>query len=302
MDDNRIEHQDIRIGTMAGKAEKTADYIRQIAPHGFECFQINFKQNLPKGLTLPKLAKQIQAVLEQSSSGAIISSLGVFGNPIEDADTRKSFEKCIDHAHRFGTDLVCGFTGTITGQSVPDAIPAFKKVWSKLAKRAADKGVRIAFENCPMRGTWQSTRWNLAFNPAAWELMFDAVPAENMGLEWEPCHQMGQLIDPLPQLRKWIDKVFHIHGKDATVLHDIVAKRGILSGDRFFYHRAPGFGDTNWADVISILRMHGYRGAIDIEGWHDPVYCGDLEMTGQVHALRHLQHCRGGTYVVEPKV
>ena len=52
--------------------------------------------------------------------------------------------------------------------------------------------------------------------------------------------------------------------------------------------------------MISILRMAGFKGSIDIEGWHDPVYKDDLEMTGQVHALKHLKHCRGGAFVVNP--
>jgi len=52
--------------------------------------------------------------------------------------------------------------------------------------------------------------------------------------------------------------------------------------------------------VISILRKHGWRGSIDIEGWHDPVYRDDLEMTGQVHALNYLKACRGGAFVPNP--
>ena len=35
--------------------------------------------------------------------------------------------------------------------------------------------------------------------------------------------------------------------------------------------------------------MKGFHGCIDIEGWHDPVYRDDLEMTGQVHALNYLE-------------
>jgi hypothetical protein len=43
--------------------------------------------------------------------------------------------------------------------------------------------------------------------------------------------------------------------------------------------------------------MNGYNGNIDIEGWHDPVYRGDLEMTGQVRGLNYLKACRGGDYI-----
>ena len=34
---------------------------------------------------------------------------------------------------------------------------------------------------------------------------------------------MCQLIDPIPQLRKWVDKIFHVHGKDATIAWDAVS-------------------------------------------------------------------------------
>ena len=60
----------------------------------------------------------------------------------------------------------------------------------------------------------------------------------------------------------------------------------------------PGFGDSDWTRVISELRLAGYRGAIDIEGWHDPVYRDALEMTGQVRALEFLKQCRGGSAYV----
>ena len=81
---------------------------------------------------------------------------------------------------------------------------------------------------------------------------------------------------------------------------DYQRSQGIHGPDPFAYHRTPGFGDTNWVDVISALRKGGYRGSIDIEGWHDPVYRDDLEMTGQVHSLNYLKRCRGGAYVANP--
>ena len=63
------------------------------------------------------------------------------------------------------------------------------------------------------------------------------------------------------------------------------------------WHRTPGFGECNWHEIISILRMNKYTGTIDIEGWHDPVYKGELEITGQVHALHYLKFCRGEDYI-----
>jgi sugar phosphate isomerase/epimerase len=293
----------ICIGTLAGKGAKTPSYLRQILPHGFESFQLNFSRNLG-GVELPQLAREVGEVL--AGSGAIISSLGVYGNPLEtgpeEIETLRAWEACIDQAHLFGTNLVCGFTGRIRGKPVPDSLPQFKKVFGELVKRAEDRGVRIAFENCWMGGTWQSGDWNIALSPDAWELIFDAVPSDHLGLEWEPCHQLCELIDPLPQLRTWVPKIFHVHGKDATVYWDVIRKQGMHGPQPTVHHRHPGFGDSNWTDIISELRRHGFKGSIDIEGWHDPVYRGDLEMTGQVHALHYLKRCRGNHFVPNPQL
>ena len=98
----------------------------------------------------------------------------------------------------------------------------------------------------------------------------------------------------MPQIRKWAPKFFHVHGKDATVRWDVVREHGVFGKVPFVQMRTPGFGDTDWTRVISELRLAGYVGSIDIEGWHDPVYREELEMTGQVRALDYLKQCRGG--------
>ena len=95
---------------------------------------------------------------------------------------------------------------------------------------------------------------------------------------------------------KWTKRFVHIHGKDATIHRDTLAKYGIYGTKTFAFHRTPGFGDSNWTEIISELRRNGFKGSIDIEGWHDPVYRGELEMTGQVNGLNYLKRCRGDFY------
>lgn len=284
----------IRIGTLVS-ASNGPPHIPQILPHGFESFSLTFWQQINVDF-----AKNAAQVLDACGDRAIISSLGFFGNPLQNEEHIRGWEACIDNAHLYGTNLVAGFTGALEDRPLPESLPQFKKVWSELARRAEDKGVRIAWENCDMGGTWELPRLNLAHAPTAWELLFNEVPSPALGLEWEPCHQMVSLIDPLPQLRKWIDKIYHVHGKDATIAWDVLRESGLRGGQRFVWHRTPGFGDTNWSDVISILRMNTWMGSIDIEGWHDPVYRGELEMTGQVHGLNYLKQCRGGDFVPNP--
>ena len=102
----------------------------------------------------------------------------------------------------------------------------------------------------------------------------------------------------MPQLRKWVGKVFHVHGKDATIRWDVIREYGIHGPrpvrlaphaglrrqqlDGHHHHPAPWAAST---------------GSIDIEGWHDPVYRDELEMTGQVRGLNYLKDCRGGSFV-----
>lgn len=294
--------QAIRIGTMinANKPDP-AGYVRQILPHGFESIEPFFWQRIEVA-DLARLAGELQEAI--GDRDVVIDTLGIFGNPLEDEpidrETLAGWEALIDHAHLFGARTVAGFTGRVRGRPIEDSLPQFRKIFGELARRAADNGVRLAFENCAMDGNWASGDWNIAHNPDAWELMFNELDDANLGLEWEPCHQLVYLIDPIPQIRKWSPRIFHVHGKDATVRWDVIREHGIFGKHPFVFMRTPGFGDTNWTDLISELRLAGYAGTIDIEGWHDPVYRDALEMTGQVHALNHLKTCRGGALVANP--
>lgn len=291
---------DILIGTLVQGTEHCESYIRQILPYGFESLAITFGSTFQ--VNPEQLAEKIMPMLKAHQIR--IGAISLYCNPLTDDESgekaRAEFARLIDCAHLYETNIVSGFTGRVPDCPVPESIPKFREIWTPLAERAGEKNLRIAWENCPMSGTWTKGSHNIAHNPTAWELMFAAVPLPNIGLEWEPCHQMVQLIDPMPQLRQWVSRIFHVHGKDATILKDVIARDGICSPKPFAYHRTPGFGDCNWADIISELRRGKFTGSIDIEGWHDTVYGGKLEMTGQVHGMKYLKFCRGGDFVPCP--
>ena len=288
---------DIKIGTLVNGSD-AAEMIPKLVPFGFESFAITFWQTTG-GTNLPELAKRVRDIT--GPAGIPISCLSVFGNALTNtganSDVLASWERLIDNAHLFDCGIITGFTGRIPNEPVDKSIPKLKEVFGELLKHAEAKGLKIAFENCNMDGDWHRGDWNIAFNPAAWEMIFNALPSDSLGLEWEPCHQMVQLIDPMPQLRKWTSKIFHVHGKDATIAWDVIKEYGAYGAKRCMWHRTPGFGDSNWTDIISLLRLYGYKGNIDIEGWHDPVYRNELEYTGQVRGLNYLKECRGGAFV-----
>src|SRR4051812_8621409 len=171
MQTNTPQHT-IKIGTIVdANIPDPAGYIRTILPHGFECFSLSFGQK-PAGRDLSRLAGEVMDTLE--GSGAVISSIGVYGNPLEteptDLEVRSTWEALIDNAHLFGTDIVGGFTGRLRGRPIDESVPRFREVFGPLAERALGKGVRIAFENCAMDGNWRTGDWNIAHGPDAWRL------------------------------------------------------------------------------------------------------------------------------------
>ena len=288
--------EQIKIGTCI-PGQQAEQWLPGMKDKGFECFAINFHMTYG-GVDLKELAPKVLSMLE--GTGTYVSTVGYYCNALQNESQLHDLEYAIDNAHLFGAKTVATFAGALEGQPVDAAIPRFKEVFSELAKRAEDRGVKLAIENCPMSGDWRHPTCNIGFNPDAWELMFDAVPSDALGLEWEPAHQLIQLIDPIPQLRVWAKKIVHLHGKDTSVDWDAVRRRGIYAAKDFAPERTPGFGDTNWRAVFSILHENGYEGDVCIEGYHDPVYSGQWEMTSQLHALKYLKFCRGGDFVPNP--
>ena len=295
-----IVHQDIeqiRIGTCV-PGFVAEDWAPSLGAAGFETMSINFHMELA-GVDIEKQGPKLVKALE--GTGCEITTLGYYCNAIQYEEHQKTLERVIDAAHLYGAKVVSTFAGAYEGKSVDDSIKKFGEVYRELAKRAEDKGLKLAIENCPMGGTWDNLTCNIAMNPRVWEMMFNEVTSPALGLEWEPAHQMIQLIDPIAQLRKWAHKVYHVHGKDATIDMNAVREYGVLCNtDWYAPERTPGFGDSNWRDIIYLLHKAGYNGDICVEGYHDPIYKDKWEMTAQMHALNYLKWCRGGDFVVNP--
>jgi sugar phosphate isomerase/epimerase len=143
-----------------------------------------------------------------------------------------------------------------------------------------------------MGGTWKRGRWNIAIGPDAWRMILGALPSPALGLEWEPCHQLLCLADPLAQLEEWAPRVIHVDGKDANVDWNVIRCQGLFGAGEWAVQRTAGFGDSDWTAIIRTLNRAGYKGTIDIEGWDDPLYKGDREMERQILGLRYLKQCR----------
>lgn len=191
----------VRIGTIV-PGDRVHDLLPEFIKSGFECFALNFHMEFPDE-SLAAFAERVKAAVDGEMPE--ISSIGYYCNPLENEEQLHILEKFIDGAHLFNTNMVTTFAGALYSRPVEEAIPVYKKVFGELAKRAEANGVRLSIENCTMGGTWRRATYNIGFNPRAWQMMFDAVDSPAIGLEWEPAHQMVQLIDPVPSWKNGSD-------------------------------------------------------------------------------------------------
>lgn len=223
--------------------------------------------------------------------GLSISALGYYPNPLT-ADAEEAqvaiehLERVIKAAPLLGVNQVNSFIGRDPSKSVDENWPRFLEVWKPLIRCAEESGVRVGIENCPMyfsQDEWPSGK-NLAISPAIWRRMFEEIPSNSFGLNYDPSHLLWMQMDYLKPIREFADKLFHIHAKDAIVDRAALDDVGILATP-LEYHtpKLPGLGDIDWGKFFSILGQEGYTGPVCVEV-EDRPYEETLE--GRKGALR----------------
>ena len=227
-------------------------------------------------------AAQIQETC--ANAGIKISGLGYYPNPLV-ADRAEGqtyidhIRKVIDASALLGVNVMNSFVGRDPSLSVDENWPRFMEVWPGIVQHAQDKGVRIGIENCPMsftRDEWPGGK-NLATTPAIWRRMFEAIPNENFGLNFDPSHLVWQQMDYLAAIREFAPRFHHAHAKDARMEWHKLNDVGIMAYP-LQYHtpKLPGLGDVNWGKFFSVLADSGYDGPVCVEV-EDRAYEGSIE-------------------------
>lgn len=233
-----------------------ADILKWAQSVGFNCIGLS---------SWPDDLGRVKELLDQYDIE--VSALGACRNYlIPDLAEREQhadfLRRAVDDAAALNVTTVDVFAGRDPEKTIEENLPAFKQVFTELVKYAEDRGVRLAIENCPMV-QWPSGR-NVAISPKVWEKLFDLVPSSNLGLCFDPSHLIWQGIDYLAAARRFGDKIFHVHAKDAEILQHQLAVKGIF-GQGWWRDRIPGWGQVDWPAFISALREAGYDRGINIE-------------------------------------
>lgn len=284
----------MRIGFMMGFDKERIAFAGKV---GFKSVELRVSPEqdfFPGRLDWEKKALEVKNVFREKDI-RISCLAGFYVNHLvpEKAEENKQLVKnVILLAEKMEVPVAAGFSGRLPGEPLEKSLPKFKEVWSEHAKFAQDHGVKIAFEHCPMgHFNTPSGGINVMCTPEMWTRGFAEVNSEALGLEWDPSHLIGLLIDPVANLREFGKRVYHVHAKDAHANRDILSRYGLWYPGAI-EHCFPGLGDTDWNLCIKELLRQGYPGDLNVEGWHDWVYRDTEEAKredeGLIIAFRYL--------------
>lgn len=234
-----------------------------------------------------------------------ISAVAYCGNnlhcdPAERNRIHRHLRACIDAAATLGVRHVTTFIGRDITRSVAENLKLAERHLPPLTQYAADHGVKLLAENCPMEG-WHPDGYpaNLAYSPELWDWMAHL----GFGLTYDPSHLPWLGIDPLEALEHALQAgiVGHIQAKDIRIderarthygVFGKTAGRASPTDVGWWRYRVPGRGQLDWNRIIDTLYTAGYDGDIAVEH-EDPVWSGTLTKTLQgiqiaAHTLRPL--------------
>jgi sugar phosphate isomerase/epimerase len=213
-----------------------------------------------------------------------ISGLGYYPNPLDpDAEKAKFYQnhikKVIKACATLDIPVMNTFIGRDPKKNVAENLAAYEKAWKPIVKVAEDNGVKIGIENCPMWFTndeWAGGK-NLATTPSIWTKMFEIIPSETLGLNYDPSHMVWQMMDEVYPIYNFADRLHHIHLKDVKVYRDKLNRVGIMANPLEYHSpKLPGLGDVNWRAFFAALTDVRYRGPVCIEV-EDKAYENSLE-------------------------
>jgi len=207
----------------------------------------------------------------QAKYGVKISGLGYYPNPLaadpdESAVYVEHIKKVIAASALLGINVMNTFVGRDPSKSIEDNWPQFEATWKPIIAFAESQNVKVGIENCPMLFSldeWPGGK-NLAISPLVWRRMFEAIPSDHFGLNFDPSHLIWQQIDYVRCIHEFGHKFIHVHAKDEKVVPDALYERGILML-QWHVPKLPGLGDVNWGKFYSALTDIQYRGAVCIE-------------------------------------
>ena len=180
-------------------------------------------------------------------------------------------------ARNIGVDVVNGFTGSsiwhflysfppVSSKMIDDGYRDFADRWNPILDEFGKQGVKFALEVHPTE---------IAFDIASADRAIEAVGGrKEFGFNYDPSHLVYQNVDYVKFIRKFGDRIYHVHMKDAY-LSAIPTEAGVFGGHinfgdarRSWDFRSLGRGSVRFEEIIRALNDIGYQGPLSVE-WED---------------------------------
>ncbi len=179
-------------------------------------------------------------------------------------------------AKKFGAQVVTGFTGSsiwpylysfppVPPSWIDDGFALLAERWTPILDVFQENGIKFALEVHPTE---------IAFDIHTAARALEALnnhPA--FGFNFDPSHLIWQGVDPVKFIRRFPERIYHVHMKDAAL--QLNGENGILAshlnfGDyrRGWDFRSLGHGSVNFEEIIRALNDIGYQGPLSVE-WED---------------------------------
>ncbi|MAZ53983.1 MAG: hypothetical protein CMO31_08245 [Trueperaceae bacterium] len=153
---------------------------------------------------------------------------------------------------------------------------------------------RIVIEGWPGPGVLVST-------PETYRAFFNECPSPNIGVNYDPSHLIRMGIDHIRFLEEFIDRIYHVHGKDTEISNERLYTYGNEVPTTFttrdyggphWRYTIPGHGEARWVRILEILKASRYKGYISIE-LEDTNYNGseEGEKAGLINSATFLASC-----------
>ncbi len=247
----------------------------------------HYGQNKRK--TLEKLGMQVFAISNHLAGQAVLDHVDARhkailpkyiwgdGDPAGvSARAAEDMKNAARAARQMGIGVVNGFTGSSIWHllySFPPVPPAMIDEGFKLLARRWNPILDV-FGECGVKFALEVHPTEIAFDLYTAERALEALDHRpEFGFNFDPSHLIWQGVNPARFIRRFPDRIFHVHMKDAVVRLD--GDSGILAshlnfGDprRGWDFRSLGHGSVNFEEIIRALNDAGYGGPLSVE-WED---------------------------------
>lgn len=236
--------------------------------HGLKCFAIS--NHLVGQAVCDPIDERHQAIVPPR----------VWGDGKPDGVRARAAEEMKNTARaaaKFGVKVVPGFTGSSIWANLysfppnpPDLVEKgykfFAEMWNPILDVFDEVGVKFALEVHPTE---------IAFDIASAQMAIDALGGRKaFGFNYDPSHFGYQGVDYVAFIRKFADRIYHVHMKD-VYWSNKPTEAGVFGGHlnfgdsrRFWDFRSLGRGSINFEEVMRAINAIGYDGPLSVE-WED---------------------------------